>query len=69
MFFFIYKKNVDPNMQSEWSKAVFFGSANIRRGKSCKRATADFELILGDAVRTGQPAGPKMGLRHAMKNK
>lgn len=27
------------------------------------------ELILGDAMRTGQPAGPKMGLRHAMTNK
>lgn len=40
--------------------------------QSCKKKKKRpplIELILGDAMRAGQPAGPKTGLRHAMTNK
>lgn len=54
--------------KQEVRQSCFFGSANIRHGKA-EKSLCWLELILGYAIRTGQPAGPKTGLRHAMTNK
>ena len=54
--------------ESEWDKAAFLDLQTSAVAK-LQKGHRWLELILGDAMRTGQPAGPKMGLRHATTNK